>query len=161
MQFWGNHFVLLWRGTRDGFTAHDFHTRCDGHANTIVIVLDTSGNIFGGFTPLAWESDEEGKYKVDNQLASFLFTLKNPHNFPAKKFGLKPEEKTRAIYCDSSCGPSFGDDIGVSDNCHKQFSYTGTFGRTYENDTRLIGKTFFSGPGNFTVKEIEVYEVTT
>jgi hypothetical protein len=48
--------VLLWRGSRDGFGVEDFHGRCDGHANTLMLVLDTCGNVFGGFTPLEWES---------------------------------------------------------------------------------------------------------
>jgi hypothetical protein len=45
-------FSLLWRSGRDGFGADDFHSRCDGHANTLTVILDTTGNIFGGFTPV-------------------------------------------------------------------------------------------------------------
>jgi hypothetical protein len=44
----------LWRGSRDGFRARNFHSRCDGHANTLTVILDTDGNIFGGFSPLEW-----------------------------------------------------------------------------------------------------------
>jgi hypothetical protein len=43
---------LLWRGSRDGFKAKEFHRPCDGHANTLTVILDTEGNIFGGFTPV-------------------------------------------------------------------------------------------------------------
>jgi hypothetical protein len=45
-------FTLLWRGSRDGFGAADFHNRGDGHPNTLTVILDTDGNIFGGFTPV-------------------------------------------------------------------------------------------------------------
>jgi hypothetical protein len=45
-------FVLLWRGSRDGLNSHAFHSRCDGHGNTVLLILDTNGNIFGGFTPV-------------------------------------------------------------------------------------------------------------
>jgi hypothetical protein len=48
--------VLLWRGSREGFGAGDFHGRCNGHANTLKLILDTGGNVFGGFTPMQWES---------------------------------------------------------------------------------------------------------
>jgi hypothetical protein len=48
--------TLLWRGSRDGFGAAEFHRRCDGHPNTLTVILDTDGNIFGGFTPVEWES---------------------------------------------------------------------------------------------------------
>jgi hypothetical protein len=55
-EFHGKRFALLWRGSRDGFLAKEFHGRCDGHANTLLLILDTQGNIFGGFTPVEWES---------------------------------------------------------------------------------------------------------
>jgi hypothetical protein len=54
--FGGKQFSLLWRGNRDGFSAANFHSRCDGHANTLTLILDTNGNVFGGFPPLKWES---------------------------------------------------------------------------------------------------------
>jgi hypothetical protein len=46
-EFRGSRFSLLWRGSRDGFRACDFHRRCDGHANTLTVILDIEGNIFG------------------------------------------------------------------------------------------------------------------
>jgi hypothetical protein len=54
--FKAKEFTLLWRGTRDGFRANDFHNRCDEHSNTLTVILDTEGNIFGVFTPAEWES---------------------------------------------------------------------------------------------------------
>jgi hypothetical protein len=66
-------FQNLWRGGRDGFGASQFHGRCDGHANTLTVLLDTKGNIFGGFTPVTDESQK-----------SFLFTLTNPQNVGAR-----------------------------------------------------------------------------
>jgi hypothetical protein len=121
--------------------------------------LDTGGNIFGGFTPVEWESGSLSK-KADPSLKSFLFTLKNPHNFPARRFALKAEEKDWAINCDSNSGPRFWD-IGVFDNCNASTdSNTLSFGGRYTNDTGLDGKTFFTGSSNFKVKEIEVFEIT-
>jgi hypothetical protein len=49
-EFSGKRFSLLLRGSRDGFAAGDFHSRCDGHANTLTVILDTNGNVLGGFT---------------------------------------------------------------------------------------------------------------
>jgi hypothetical protein len=88
-EFRGKRFALLWRGSRDGFHARDFHGRCGGRANTLTLILDTDGNVFGGFTPLEWDSESYLNYKCDDSLKSFLFTLKNPHNMPARKFALK------------------------------------------------------------------------
>jgi hypothetical protein len=31
-------FTLLYRGSRDGFTASRFHDRCDGHMNTLTLI---------------------------------------------------------------------------------------------------------------------------
>jgi hypothetical protein len=57
-EFRGKRFTLLWRGSRDGFGARDFRRRCDGHAPTLTLIQDTKRNIFGGFTPVEWESRE-------------------------------------------------------------------------------------------------------
>jgi hypothetical protein len=153
-------FTLLWRGSRDGFGADDFHRCCDGHRNTLTVVLDTKGNIFGGFTPVEWESDNDGKDKADPSLKSFLFTLKNPHNVPALIFALKAEKQDKAICCYSSCGPNFGD-IAVFDNSNANTdSGTWRFGYHYTNDTGRVGQTFFTNSHEFKVKEIEVLEIT-
>jgi hypothetical protein len=75
------------------------------------VILDTEGNIFGGFTPVEWESGR--KYKADDSLKSFLFTLKNPHNIPAKRFALKAKMKHRTINCFAEWGPRFHGGITV------------------------------------------------
>jgi hypothetical protein len=92
-EFREKQFTLLWRGSRDGFRADDFHRRCDGHPNTLTVILDTDGNIFGGFTPVGWKSrDRAPRTRADPSLKSFIFTLKNPQNVPARRFALKAEE---------------------------------------------------------------------
>jgi hypothetical protein len=68
-EFRAKRFNLLWRGSRDRFTAQEFHRRCDGRATTLTLISDTKGNIFGGFTPVKWESSapgEEGHRKGDD-----------------------------------------------------------------------------------------------
>jgi hypothetical protein len=55
-EFRRKQFPLLWRGGCNGFRAHNFHDRCDGHVNTLTLIEDTNGNIFGGFTLVNWES---------------------------------------------------------------------------------------------------------
>ena len=48
---------LLYRGTRDGFGSYDFHSKCDGHSNTLTISkAKHSSFIFGGFTTVSWDS---------------------------------------------------------------------------------------------------------
>jgi hypothetical protein len=99
------------------------------------------------------------KYKCVNSLKSFLFTLKNRHNTPARRFALKAEKKQRAIYCDSRDGPYFGG-IHVCDNCNAHTDSWTSLGFVSTNDTGLDGKTVFTGSHNFKVREIEVFEIT-
>jgi hypothetical protein len=164
-------FTLLWRGSRDGYLKADFHRQCDGHANTVVVIKDTGDNIFGAFTPVEWEArewngvDGEGNncVKSDPTLQSFLFSLKNPHGTSPKRFALRPERHGFAVgACRGS--PFFGyapPDISIAGNATAPFkSYALGFGTTYVNDSGFDGATFFTGGRYFTVKEIEVFEVT-
>jgi len=43
-------FSLLWRGSRDGFDKEDFHRLCDGKVNTVTVIKNTNGFIFGKVT---------------------------------------------------------------------------------------------------------------
>jgi hypothetical protein len=79
--------VLLWRGSRDGFGAEDFHGRCDGHANTLALILDTGENVSGGFTPLQWES-RYGKWKCDESVKSF-FHLEESTQHPGEEIRIE------------------------------------------------------------------------
>jgi hypothetical protein len=122
----------------------------------LTVILDTDGNIFGGFTPLKWDSSN---WKADPSLKSFLFTLKNPHNFPARSFGLKAEKKDEAIRCLFNYGPCLSD-IWVCGNCNAKAGSGSSLGISYTNNTGLYGVTFFTGSSYFQVKEIEVFEIT-
>jgi hypothetical protein len=132
------------------------------------VIVDADGNVFGGFSPVEWESrDWNGKYgsenncwKADPSLRSFLFTLTNPHDVPPRKFALRAEWKDHGIVCRSQTGPRFGD-IAVSDNSNANTeSATCDFGVSYTNDTGLERRTFFTGSDFFQVNEIEVFEIT-
>jgi hypothetical protein len=120
------------------------------------VILDTKGNIFGGFTPLKWESGNS--WRADDSLKSFLFTLKNPHNIPARRFALKAEEKHLAIICYSHRGPDFPD-MAVSDNCNADIISATSLDKCYINNTGLDKDVVFTGSMYFQVEEIEVFEI--
>jgi hypothetical protein len=91
---------LLYRGTRDGFGAKDFHSKCDGHSNTLTILkAKESSYIFGGFTTVHWESSTNGKWK--SYPNAFIFSLTNKDNKPVKMKIIDPNKHHRAIYCHS------------------------------------------------------------
>jgi hypothetical protein len=130
--------------------------------------LDTEGNIFGGFTPVEWESrvwngmydNDDNCRKADDSLRSFVFTLKNPHNIPARRFGLNAACKQKALRCDSQWGPFFGDDIMIVDQCNASTESYTFLDYSYTNDTRLEADVVFTGSQCFKVREIEVFEIT-
>jgi hypothetical protein len=138
-EFQRKRLEILWRGSRDGFKAEKCHRRCDGHASILTIVLDTERNIFGGCTPLTWESGEMHT-KADDSLKSFLFTLTNPHSLPARRFTHKAEQKRRAIRYDSKDGPWFCG-LRVLDNCNANTQSDTNLGGSYD---RAIGGVFRS-----------------
>jgi hypothetical protein len=148
---------LLYRGSRDGFQGRTFHNRCDGHPNTISLILSTNNCIFGGFTPVAWSS--RNAPAPDPSLKSFIFTLKNPQNLDARIF--KQKQADYAIYDFSSYGPSFcrNCDLYVCDQSQSSGSSFSNVGSGYVNDTGIAGNQVLTGSFNFTVKEIEVFEV--
>jgi hypothetical protein len=150
---------LLYRGSRDGFKASNFHEKCDNQTNTLTLIETTKGFIFGGFTPIAWESGN-GIYKPDSSGRSFLFSLKNPRNSEPRKFMLMSGRN--AIYCHSSYGPFFpgNEDMGVYDNCNTSTNNFTSLGGSYVNDTGIDGNLVFTGEQSFTVKEIEIFAIT-
>jgi len=93
---------LLWRASRDGFDVAAFHRLCGGKANTVTVIKNTNGFIFGGFTSIPWSSSE-GRYKADR--TAFLFSLTNPSNTPLK---LKVKSSQYAVWHHSNYGPTFG-----------------------------------------------------
>jgi hypothetical protein len=71
---------LLFRGSRDGWTAEIIHAKIDNQGPSITIIKTRKGKIFGGFASVPW--DMSGIYKEDNN--AFLFSvdlaMKNPVN---------------------------------------------------------------------------------
>ena len=63
-------FNLLFRMSRDGTTAINFHTRCDNKGKTLVLIETKDGNRFGGYTSLQWNM--EGGKKDMERISGFL-----------------------------------------------------------------------------------------
>jgi hypothetical protein len=148
--FGGRRLQLRYRGSCDGFEAAAFHSCCNGHPNTVTL-------IFGSFTPLTWSS--QNCRVPDPSLRSFIFTIKNPHNLPPQIF--KQKEAAQAIGDYRSYGPTFGagSDLHVCGGCDSSSGSHSNLGTTYINNSGVQGKEVLTGACNFTVKELEVFEV--
>jgi len=159
-EFYGvkdNKWNLLYKGSRDGFKANDFHRLCDNKGPTLSIINTTDGHMFGGFTSMSWTSDDEGAYKAD--ATAFLFTLSNPHGIKPTKYVIKEGGKC-AIRSKTIRGPMFGGghDIFVgslsNSNAYSYIKFPYSF-----IDTTGKGDKTFTGSNNFTSSEIEVYSL--
>ena len=148
---------LKYRGTRDGLKAADFHSRCDGIANTLTVVKATSGNIFGGFAEKAWHS----KNRRIADPKAFIFSLVNKEEDPFKV--IVSNEGTHAICGSAKFGPIFGGDdkhlsdlvfFGKEDN-YSDFGYSYQHER-YPKDT-VKANSILAGSYAFQVQEIEVF----
>jgi hypothetical protein len=126
----------------------------------LTLIETTKGFIFGGFTPIAWESSSSGVNKLDSSGKSFLFSLKNPLNSEPRKFMLmngKNAIRCRSKYSLLFAGPC---DMCVYDNCNTSTNNFTYHGGSYVNDTGIDGQLVFNGERNFTVKEIEVFTIS-
>ena len=140
-------FNLLYRGSRNGFRAQDFHEKCDGKKNTITVILTRNGRRFGGFTHAKW--DKSNGYKSDER--GFLFSLDSKEVYANKK-------ENYGIYCYNDKGPAFGGghDLFIDDNCNKDNESYDNSNHSYET----YGKKYaLAGTKYFYVEDYEVYEL--
>ncbi|XP_078354270.1 uncharacterized protein LOC144638853 [Oculina patagonica] len=144
---------LLYRASRDGWAAANFHSCCDNKGPTVTVVK--SGNyIFGGYTDQNWDSSAGYKKAPD----SFLFSLVNPSGLPPTKMPLVAGKEGNAIWCHSGFGPVFGNGCDLvianapnSNNCSVKLN------TSYQCPTGQNATTFLAGNQNFTVSEMEVF----
>ena len=93
-------YELIYKMTVNGSTARNFHKYCDNKGPTLTIIETNINEIFGGFTPLSWSKENDGK---DKSKKTFLFSLNL-----MKKYDMFNRSK-RAILYDEYCGPIFGE----------------------------------------------------
>jgi hypothetical protein len=97
---------LLYRGSRDGFGAADFHAKCDDKGATVTIVKSTEGYIFGGYSDQSWKSND---YCWKYSPRAFLFSMVNLAGLAPMKLPLIGESNDKAMGCIPLYGPLFGD----------------------------------------------------
>ena len=134
-------FTLIFRKSRDGSNGKDFHKYCDNQGPTLSLVVTETGYIFGGYTPINWESPS-CQDKEDE--ATFIFSLKTMTKFTKYKEGY-------SIRLNKEFGPIFGNghDFYLDVDMNKGYSYSGNYLRS--ND--LVPVTLYK------VKEFEVFKV--
>ena len=150
---------LLFRGTRDGMTNTAFHNKCDNQGQTLTLIKNDKGYIFGGYASISWKN--ESNHTFHSAPDSFLFTLTNIHNTQPTKFPSKNDNKEIRHY--SGYGPAFGygTDLGINGNISNNGGWS-NFPYTYQ-DVLGKGKSIFTNDnnnGSFKVNEIEVFKLS-
>jgi hypothetical protein len=148
---------LLYRGTRDGFKAIDFHSKCDPFKQTLAIIKSTTGHVFGGYTDQDWS----GKcYKIDSN--AFIFSL---INLDKKPLVMKCLPNQTAICCSDTIGVTFGNnsscDILVCDESNVKKESGSNLGSSFEHPKYEFdtdeANAFLAGSMYFQTLEIEVF----
>ena len=140
---------LIYKATIDSDFANSFHSKCDDHSPTIIIIKTDKGIRFGGYTTKTWNCDEECK-KDEN---AFLFNLDIKRKYDIRK------NAAFAIYCKGNFGPAFGEgfDLFLCDNymgLHGSYSnFPCSYGE-YANSRELTLKQF-----DFNISDVECYQV--
>ena len=150
-------FSLIYQARRDGFRTIDFHAKCDGYLNTLVVVKEAdNGNILGGFATVDWSVDEYNLYKNDPN--AFSFSLFNEYNHSFKVNAIQ------SIYSSYYDGFGFGQlpsiKIATDANLNRH-SYT------YLSPINQLTTDYYYSNSNSNIKrnayfqalEIEVYTV--
>lgn len=150
---------LLYRASVDGYTAYDFHSKCDTHSNTLTMIKTTDNYVFGGYTRALWADDYRynhygGQCRYKNDDNSFIFSLINNLGKPVI-FGIK--DNSYAICALENYGPTFGygHDIYISDSSNTNTNSYSNLGGSYENSLQNF---YLAGTRNFRVAEIEVFK---
>ncbi|CAD8144083.1 unnamed protein product [Paramecium octaurelia] len=148
-----NYFQPIFLSNRDGLNGFNFRSKVKGRSNLLMIFKSKSGNIFGEYTPCKWNYNLNS-YVQDDTLSSFLFSQTHDEIYP-----LKLQSKAQAIYCNSTCGPTFGGghDLYIGSDFQGGSS---NFGHSYWCEDQYFAKnTHLFGQSTPNIEECEIFEV--
>jgi hypothetical protein len=95
----------VYKASRDGWSALDFHSKVDGAGSGVVVALSTSGKVFGGYNPVGWRSTDD--YYTSN--SAFLWCLRGQQvvKLPILTGG------NAAVFDYATGGPCFSSDLQI------------------------------------------------
>ncbi|CDW75028.1 tldc domain-containing protein [Stylonychia lemnae] len=144
---------LLYKATRDGFRAADFHRLCDNKGPTISYIISEHDQVFGGYTSVPWTSDS--KYVKDSSAFVFSLSKNTKHKqYQYFDFSVAHQKDFLMVF-------GWGYDICIRDKCDNNNNNECLLGGTYElvqeqNNTNQSAN-YLAGGRKFNVVQIEVY----
>eukprot|EP00732_Lithocolla_globosa_P005638 Lithocolla_globosa_v1_NODE_5961_length_1157_cov_15.433757.p1 type:complete len:359 gc:universal NODE_5961_length_1157_cov_15.433757:1131-55(-) len=147
-------WTLLYRGSRDGFEATQFHSKCDHQGPTCTIIKSEGGWVFGGYASVSWNGSANGF--LPDEKAS-LFSLINPRGTSPTLYSWF---QNQGLFPHSGYGPVWGGahDLCVSNQANTNNNSFTSLGYSYR-DTTGHGKNTFTGQEHFKVTELEVFKI--
>jgi len=157
----GKPWKLIYKATKDGWDASNFRTNCSNKNATVTVIVSSNGYIFGGFSPISWNSS--GNYAFDQRC--FLFSFKNANGKQMIKLDNNGPSHSNcySIYNASGYGPTWGGghDLYLCSFPNTTNSSYSNLGHSYSCPGLTYGSTqvqnYLAGSYNFTVTEIETY----
>lgn len=132
LQAWvgGSSSPLAWtevyRASRDGFGAADFHARCDGKRRLLVLAKEMETDcLFGGFTEVGFTL-LGGRNMYYDDPAAFVYSLDNPVGRCEK---LASRGRGREVLAHAGFSACFGSDLRIAsgaDSCRSSWTQAGT-----------------------------------
>eukprot|EP00357_Protocruzia_adherens_P016222 CAMPEP_0114977066 /NCGR_PEP_ID=MMETSP0216-20121206/3027_1 /TAXON_ID=223996 /ORGANISM="Protocruzia adherens, Strain Boccale" /LENGTH=748 /DNA_ID=CAMNT_0002338075 /DNA_START=104 /DNA_END=2350 /DNA_ORIENTATION=+ len=150
---------MLYSMSRHGISSHEFHKRCDGHANTVIVVKTGKDAVFGGYSDVAWSSESGQKASKE----TFLFSLTDGKGRKAVRFELREGFEQQALFHHGkNCG--FGADKANKSDLFINFdllwlSYS-NLGHCYQVPDEINGGEYLAGSfSNWKISDIEIYTI--
>ena len=153
---------LIYRGTRDGFTASAFHSFCDNKGPTITLIKSVGDCIFGGYSDVSWNSSAGYITSTNAFLFAFVSNGLGATPFRGRVF----RYSQYAMYDGSGYGPTFGggNDLLIASNSNSNSNSYMNWGYTYELPNGYTyggsGRTWICGY-HFQTAEIEVFALAS
>lgn len=91
--------TCLYKASRDGWSATDFHDRVDTLGSGVVVARSLTGQVFGGYNPAGWRSTDD----YVTSTAAFLWARRGG----IVKFPILPGGNA-AVFDFATAGPTFG-----------------------------------------------------
>ena len=110
--------TLTYRGSRDGFTNQQFHSKVDGKGPANFICIQSEmGLVFGGYTSKAFYTPQQNESSADENAYIFSISKKTKHlQYQNKEKAIRNSKKERLF----SFGNGF--DISILDQCNSNIN---------------------------------------
>ena len=138
-------YRLLFKASKNGFRAQDFHSYCDGKDNTVTLVKTKAGRRFGGFTDQKWDQSSSNKSGSNG----FLFSL----DFKEVYYN---QNSSYNIHGNSSYGPHFVSDFYIGNNCNSGYNSVDNTPSYYNSNGK---KYALAGENSYIVEDYEVFQL--